>query len=603
MYLRIMHIRPLSYLLGVLTLIGLTHSQTVAPQWQTRFELSDSLETSGYAECLTYCRRLDGASEQIECRIFGISAEGRGMPLLLFGGSDEAKPLVLIVAGIHPGEIDGKEAGLMYLRDLVLTSRFQSVEENLRIAFVPIFNVDGHERTGEFHRINQIGPKVQGRRTTSQNLDLNRDWLKADAPEMRAMLKLIDELDPDFLMDIHVTNGAEYEYVITWGLGTESGEVPAVQDYSTQVYLPEITSRMAKRGYDFVPYVTFSNYTDPNSGWTREVYPPRYSTGFGTLLGRPFLLIETHSRKPFAERVVATKVFLEETLEQFAQEKDALLTMSHEADLQIQTLVDTLRATGREYPLDFEISNDTSWVDFKGHRSELRDSEIAGATIRYWTQEPEAQKMMTLFSNRVKHSVVPPLAYVIPRPYYLKVRDVLEAHQIPVLEFDTTLTLLVETMYLDSVKFAGKPYEGRFRVNYRTEPPVEQEWTINKGSVFVPLNHRKALRVMHLLEANGPDSFCKWGFFPQIFEQKEGGDGDIIDTMAQRLMKEDTLAASEFWSRVKSDSVFAKSANERLNYWYKHSPYWDERTNLYPIGRIIHKDIFRRAAQACGIQL
>ncbi len=602
MYLRIMNLRILALLLGLL-LSGQLSAQTVSPAWQTRFELSKGLETSGYSECLTYCRRLDGSSDLIEYRSFGTSSEGRELPLLLFGGNDESKPLVFILAGIHSGEIDGKEAGLMVLRDLVQTQKYRAAKENLRIAFVPIFNVDGHERKGEFHRINQIGPKEQGRRITAQNLDLNRDWLKADAPEMRAMIKLIDELDPDFLIDIHVTDGAEYEYVITWGLGTEVNEAPSVLDYSTNSYLPEITKRMAKRGYDFVPYVIFKNYSDPKSGWTREVYPPRYSTGFGTVIGRPFVLIETHSRKPFVERVEATKVFLEETLDQLAQDKSDLLKMSSLADIQIQTLADTLRANGKSYPLDFEVANDTTWVDFKGHKSEVRYSEIAGDSVHYWTQEPEETKMATLWSNRVKSSVVPPLAYVIPLPYYLKVKGVLAAHQIPVMEFDTTLTIMVEANYLDSVTFAKAPYEGRFRINYKTLPPVLQEWRIPKGSAFVPLNHRKALRVMHLLEAKGPDSFCKWGFFPQIFEQKEGGDGDILDTLARSLIKTDTLATAEFWNKVKTDSVFAKSSSERLNYWYKHSPYWDERTNLYPIGRIIHKDHFRLAAKACGIQL
>jgi len=589
----------ISTLLLVLPLLA----RDVPANWRTHFERTNGLETTSYGETTAFCRRLAATSDWFEYRSFGTSAGGLDMPVLLGGGSDLSKPLILIIAGIHSGEIDGKDAGMMYLRDLVQTEDYRDVREKLRIAFVPIFNVDGHELRGEFHRINQIGPKEQGRRTTLWYQDLNRDWLKADTPEMRAMIALIDSLNPAFLTDIHVTDGADYEYVISWGLNTEANEIPAVRSYSRDHYLPAITQRMKTRGYDFVPYVLFKDGADANSGWSRDPWPPRFSTGYGTLLGRPFLLIETHSRKPFAERVEATRVFLEETLGQFASEPQVLLDMMRAANDQIENLGDSLREAGGAWPLDMSLNSDSVMVEYKGMREYQKWSDFAGDSVRYWTNEPHTRKIPLFERAEVARSVVPPLGYIIPRPWWLKLRDVIEAHGIPALQLDTSLTISVEQYRLDSVKFAEKPYESHFRTKVRIGLRETNYVKFPAGSVLLPLNHRKALRAMHLLEPEGPDSFVQWGFMPSIFEQKEGGDADILDTLAQSLSRAHPELLEMFNAKLASDSAFAKSPSDRMNFWFLNSPYWDSRQNLYPIGRILDKDSFRKAAQACGIQL
>jgi murein tripeptide amidase MpaA len=151
---------------------------------------------------------------------YGRSGEGRIMRALVVSrtGALTAEqirarkiPLLMLQGGIHPGESDGKDAGFIALREMLQGSAAAGVLEKIAILFVPAFNTDGHERTGRWNRPNQVGPEETGWRTTSVNLNLNRDYTKADSPEMRAMLRLIDTWDPLVCADLHVTDGADFE--------------------------------------------------------------------------------------------------------------------------------------------------------------------------------------------------------------------------------------------------------------------------------------------------------------------------------------------------------------------------------------------------------
>jgi murein tripeptide amidase MpaA len=264
-----------------------------AEDWRTEYEMSGFIETSRYDETIAFCKRLDEASPAIRYHSFGTSAEGRELPILeVQTVNTPNQPLLFIVAGIHAGEIDGKDAGLTLLRDAVIFNKYPGLLDGIRIAFVPILNVDGHERFSAYSRPNQIGPKEMGWRTTAQNLNLNRDWMKADSPEMRAMLKEIARLNPDFLVDIHVSDGADYQYVITYGLETHDNALEPLRRYCQDVFLPDIRQRMQTAGYDFVPYILLRKGYDIQGGWTNESYEPRFSTGYGAIINLicpPFL--------------------------------------------------------------------------------------------------------------------------------------------------------------------------------------------------------------------------------------------------------------------------------------------------------------------------
>ena len=239
---------------------------------------------------------------------FGHSAEGRPMRALLACRADPRRvPVLMLQAGIHPGESDGKDAGFIALREILGETAAPGVLDRLGILFVPAFNVDGHERFARWNRPNQNGPEETGWRATAQNLNLNRDYTKADAPEMRALLKLIREWDPLVCADLHVTDGADFQPDIS--LQAEPINQGDAQLYATGRELRDaLIAKLAAQGSMPLPfYPDFAKPDDPASGFLLTVYSPRFSTGYFPQRNRFTVLVETHSWKDYATRVRVTR--------------------------------------------------------------------------------------------------------------------------------------------------------------------------------------------------------------------------------------------------------------------------------------------------------
>src|SRR2546429_9226134 len=239
---------------------------------------------------------------------FGRSAEGRPRRAVTAGGADGGKvPVLMLQAGIHPGESDGKDAGFIALRELLGETASPGVLERIAILFVPAFNVDGHERFGRWNRPNQNGPEEMGWRTTAQNLNLNRDYTKADAPEMRSLLGLIRTWDPLVCADLHVTDGADFQPDIS--LQVEPLNQGDAHLYPCARELREaLIARLARSGSMPLPfYPDLATPDDPTSGFLLTVYSPRFSTGYFPQRNRFTVLVETHSWKDYATRVRVTR--------------------------------------------------------------------------------------------------------------------------------------------------------------------------------------------------------------------------------------------------------------------------------------------------------
>ena len=210
---------PLAPLLLCGYLLAMLPAQ--ADDWRTKAEVTDYRETPRYDETMAYCRRLAAASEFVHLETLGRSPEGRDIRAVIVSldhaftpeaARATGKEIVLVNCCIHPGESEGKDASLALLRDLLINgegTRPGALLAHVILIVVPIHGVDGHERFGPYNRINQNGPAEMGWRTSAQNNNLNRDWLKADAPEMRAELDLFHRWLPDLLIDTHTTDGAE----------------------------------------------------------------------------------------------------------------------------------------------------------------------------------------------------------------------------------------------------------------------------------------------------------------------------------------------------------------------------------------------------------
>ena len=300
----------------------------IAPKddpWITPAEKTDFRLTPSYDETVAWLRKLVAAAPQLKMVSLGKSPESRDIWMIVASREGAAtpealhkdgKPTVLAQAGIHSGEIDEKDAGLMLLRDMTVGGKRSDLLEQANFLFVPIFNVDGHERSTKFGRVNQRGPEIMGWRTNAKNLNLNRDYAKADTPEMAAMLSAIKQWQPDLYLDLHVTDGADYQYDITFGFNGSGGHSPAIAGWLEKTFTPAVTNDLAAMGH--VPGSTDSaNWINPNDlskeirSWMSD---PRFSTGYGDVRHLPTVLLENHSLKSYERRVLGTYVYLESAL-------------------------------------------------------------------------------------------------------------------------------------------------------------------------------------------------------------------------------------------------------------------------------------------------
>lgn len=598
----------------VLALTGCFAGDAVRPgpadvqreQWRTHAERTDYGETPRYDDVVAYCRRLAAASPHAHYTTFGVSGEGRPLPLLVLSRERAFTPeaarrrggvVVLIQNCIHPGESEGKDASLALARELVITRAHADLLEGVVVLIMPIFNVDGHERFGPHHRINQTGPAEMGWRVTATNLNLNRDYTKADAVEMRAWLRLWHAWCPDLLIDTHTTNGNDHRYDVFYAATTTPPTADPIAAWSRDVLLPGVLDPLEAAGYATLPYCWPRDEKDLRTG-LQAVGPfgARYSTGYAALCNRPALLVETHSLKPYGRRVQATYDLLIAALRTVQRDAAGLRRAIQAADAD-----DTARRgadpDGR-VPLRINSSDTPRRIVYQGLEVRLRPSDITGGDVIEYTDAPIDVETDLYDQTHVDLAVVPPVAYLVP-PQWVEIIDRLELHGVRSFRLRESRTLDVEVDHFSEVTFDPWPYEGRHLPKYQVERRSARQ-TLAPGTVVVPLDQPRARLIMHLLESEGPDSLAAWGFFNAIFERKEYYEAFIMEPIARRMLAEDAALRAEFERKLATEAEFTASPGRRLEFFYRRSPWWDARHNVYPVTRVNDAEVLRGLRGATG---
>ena len=529
---------------------------------------------------------------------FGHSAEGRPMRALLACRADPRRvPVLMLQAGIHPGESDGKDAGFIALRELLGETAAPALLERVAILFVPAFNVDGHERFGRWNRPNQNGPEETGWRTTAQNLNLNRDYTKADAPEMRALLKLIRDWDPLVCADLHVTDGADFQPDIS--LQAEPINQGDASLYAAGRELRDaLIAKLGAQGSMPLPfYPDLAKTDDPASGFLLTVYSPRFSTGYLPQRNRFTVLVETHSWKDYATRVRVTRNTIVGLAELVAVHGSQWREQTRQAD------VAAARLGGTDIVLDYSSGwregasggrADTAGasgarvLDFPGYTYTRNPSPISGAPVTVY--DPKTPQVWRVpFRDQVTPSLVvkaPLGGYVVPRAWAQEVGAHLAFHGIKYEPLRAARSgVSIELYRASAVRFAAKSFEGRMRANLTGSWQRETQ-DIPVGALFVPIVQPLARLVMHLLEPEAPDSFAAWGFFNACFEQKEYMEPYVAEQIARSMLAEQPDLAAEFARRLKQDAAFAASPSARLDFFLRRHSSWDSHYNLYPVFRV-----------------
>lgn len=407
-------------------------------EWLTHFERSDFTATPSYAETVEFFRQLAGKSHYAKLMNFGVSHQNRNMVCLVVSETKEFTPkrtrkspkaIVMINSGIHPGEIDGKDASMMILREILITREKEYLLENLTLLVIPVLNVDGHERFSPFNRPNQLGPAYQGWRTNALNLNLNRDFMKADSAEIKSFLRLYSSWAPDMLIDTHVTNGMDYQYHISYGMEKHQNLDRRLAIWGNEVFLPNVIDGVEREGWITGPYIepVSENIED---GIASHSYEPRFSTGYAALQNRLALLVEAHSLKPFKERVFATKAMISESLEFINNNHKELKDLSRFAD---RRSIQKYFIEKKRYPILLAGNDEWEPLNFKGYKTEVKQSDVTGAEMLTYTDEPVEFEIKHFNKMEIAKTVKVPDAYLIPAehkwlPRILKLHGVIFKH-------------------------------------------------------------------------------------------------------------------------------------------------------------------------------
>ena len=585
-----MNIR-LSCLAVVTALLGLPLTALAADELATVAEQSQFQRTGRYDEvqrlCAAYERRWKDA---VRCTQFGRSPEGRPMLALAISRTGaltpaEARkrnlPVLLMQGGIHAGEIDGKDAGFLAVRQLLNEAAAPGALRSFVLVFVPVFNVDGHERFGRWNRPNQTGPEEMGWRATAQNYNLNRDYTKADAPEMQAMLRLLGAWDPVLYVDLHVTDGSQFQHDTANTLEPIYVGDPELQP-TGRALLTELNDKLTAQGsqpLDFYP--DFIVEDDPASGFAAGFNTPRFSTGYWPLRNRFALLVETHSWKDYPTRVRVTRNTIVALAEMISKQGASWRAATLEADKRAE------RLGGTEVPLDFENGPHVKMIDFRGCAYTREPSAISGGwVIHYDTSRPQ------IWHVPLKDTLVPRITvtaprggYIVPAAHAAWVAQKLSLHGIRFEPLQSARTnAAVETFRATRVTYSKASFEGH------TTLTLEGGWQaeprpIPSGSLFVPIAQPNSRLVMTLLEPRSPDSLAAWGFFDTAFENKEYMEPYVAEPVAREMLARDPQLAELFRKRLAEDPEFAANPQARLDFFYRRHPSWDERLNLYPVYR------------------
>ncbi len=554
--------------------------------WITPTEATGLVDTPSYDETMAYVRRLADASPDIEVVPLGASPEGREIVLVIAargtnGFSPEAlassrKPILFAQAGIHAGEIDGKDAGLMLLRDMTVGGSKRELLDNAILLFVPILSVDGHERRTAFNRINQRGPASMGWRTTSRNLNLNRDYAKVDTPELRHLIGALNRYSPDLYFDLHVTDGVDYQYDITWGGAGEQSHSPAIARFFDQVLNPALAADLEAAGHIPGPLIfAVDNENVANGLFDWSASTPRFSDGYGAARHLPTILVENHSLKPYDQRVLGTYVLLESALRHLALQVDIL----REA-----ISVDRARRPAT-VPLAWTVPQDRPprTMKMRAIRAEKAASRALGGDYVRFTGEPIELEVPVFEPSKIASQVSRPAAYWIP-PAWREVIERLEVHGIAIERITEAQTLDVEMYRLVSPQIDPQALEGHPRVTAETAIEGHRQ-QFPPGSVRVSTDQPLGDLAVLLLEPASGDSFFQWGFFLEVLQRTEYFDAYVMAPTADAMLASDPDLAADFEAALATDPDFAADPQKRLFWFYQRSPYIDARWMLYPVAR------------------
>jgi hypothetical protein len=549
------------------------------------FEESGGKRTPTYPEVISWWKILDQRSGYVQMTEMGPTDGGQPLHLVLVSSDKDfdiisarkkKKTIILINNGIHPGEPDGIDASMLLVRDLLKPG--SNLPSNVVLAIIPVYNIGGALNRSTFYRVDQNGPEEFGFRGNAQNLDLNRDFIKCDSKEALSFARIFRWLDPDIFVDNHVSNGADYQHVMTL-LTTQHNKLGGTMGrYLNETFEPALYRRMKEKGFDLVPYVNHFGET-PEKGWTEFWDSPRYSSGYAALWNCFAFVPETHMLKPYAQRVQATLELMKSFI-WFATNNSSRILGLRAETRKHQLSLD-------HFPLAWKNDRTRSAeLLFKGYEAGYKTSLVSGLKRLYYDRSKPFEKRIPFF-NYYKDTLTvrKPHAYIIPQGWW-KVLERLQANGITMRRLTRDTMVSVEWYRIESFTSGQRPFEGH-HINSQVRISANTD-TLRflKGDYYIPMNQEGNRFLIETLEPQAEDSYFSWNFFDPILGQKEGFSSYVFEETAAELLQKDALLRQKLESQRKTDSSFAQNANAQLNFVYQNSSYFEPAYRRYPVYRV-----------------
>jgi hypothetical protein len=552
----------------------------------TIYETSGGRETPTYSQIIDWWNVADRASKKITLLTKGPTDAGFPLHLALISekgyttigqAKKDGNLIILINNGIHPGEPDGIDASMLLAKEIVAGKT--NLPANVVLAIIPVYNIGGCLRRSPYYRVDQEGPDEFGSRGNSQNLDLNRDFIKLDSKEAFSFCAIYQECDPAIFVDNHVSNGADYQHVMTLLTSQYSKLGGSMGSYLHEIFEPALYTAMKAKGYDLIPYVNIGG-DKPEKGWNEFWDSPRYTSGYATLWNSFAFVPETHMLKPYPQRVASTKALMECFISFAGANGTTILSLREETKKRIST------ATSLPISWRLDKSRFTNYT-FKGYESGTKPSAISGQPRLFYDRSKPFTTTVPVYGYHVPERIIAtPKAYVIPQGWW-KVIERLQVNGIRMRRLSQDSTFDVEVYRIEDYTTAARPYEGHHANSNVKVSWQKQTLSFLKGDWYIPLDQPGNRFLMETLEPQAEDSYFAWNFFDAILGQKEGYSAYVFEDKAAAYLQTQPGLKKQLEQRVAADSSFAKSGRAQLDFIYKNSPWYEPDHNRYPVFRVM----------------
>jgi len=539
-----------------------------------------------YPELIEHLKKLDKAHKELS--MYNMGPSDYGFPIYLFvinGAKDSTRTFVKAQAGtsilinnaIHPGEPDGINSCLIWLDQWIAQEKPLETKDGKKlplIAFIPAYNVGGMMNRSSTSRANQNGPDEYGFRGNARNFDLNRDFIKMDSKNAFTFARIFHALDPDVFIDNHVSNGADYQYTLTYIASMKERMSPQMNELTYEKCIPFLEKNVKQQGWDLFPYVELKGET-PAQGIHAFNDLPRYAMGYASLFHSVSFTVETHMLKAFPERVQATLAFMEGIIAYATENAMEIEEKRSDSKLWARNLT--------HYAYNYQLSEKADSISFKGFEHSFPLHPITGLKELTYNRTLPYERAIPWYRTYVTADSVRVPKYYVVGGQEQHVIDRLNANHVV---FETLTADQIDTLTVFSVKSyksPSNPYEGHFKLSKIEVGESLQLLKLKPGDILIPSAQDAAMFIHASLQPRAEDSYLTWNFFDSYLQQKEYFSNYVFKDQIADILSKDQSLSEEYQLRKSTNEKFRNSEWDQLYFIYSRSPYFEQTFMRLPI--------------------